>query len=265
MKRRPSATRRTLRGFTLIELLVVISIIAVLIALLLPALGAAKTAARTTQCSSNVKMVVLATHLYLNDNNFRFPRPAQGTVGPLTNTQRGTGLWFNAIDRYMEQAVMNYSSSSTAERNYVQFKQCPAWKEPAIVNSTNGQQFNQTYKMNGELYDDANGRYFTREDQLRRESTVVLYADGKAQDNPLVTTTIASAFDCTPGTVSLRHGSNQGGNFSGGANVGFADGSARFVSQKNNTALATGPGWFTDTAANRANGNQVLAWLISLP
>lgn len=55
-------------GFTLVELLVVISIISVLAALLLPALAAAKEKARTINCSSNLRQIGLAFHLYANDN-----------------------------------------------------------------------------------------------------------------------------------------------------------------------------------------------------
>ena len=62
-----------IRAFTLIELLVVISIIALLIALLLPALGQAKDAAKSAQCLSQQKQMVIAMHGYANDYEGLFP------------------------------------------------------------------------------------------------------------------------------------------------------------------------------------------------
>jgi prepilin-type N-terminal cleavage/methylation domain-containing protein/prepilin-type processing-associated H-X9-DG protein len=56
------------RAFTLIELLVVIAIIAILAALLLPALSAAKQRAKASGCLNNMKQIMLATKLYLDDN-----------------------------------------------------------------------------------------------------------------------------------------------------------------------------------------------------
>ena len=56
------------RAFTLIELLVVIAIIAILAALLLPVLSAAKKRARAIECLNNMKQIMLATKLYIDDN-----------------------------------------------------------------------------------------------------------------------------------------------------------------------------------------------------
>ena len=54
--------------FTLIELLVVIAIIAILAALLMPALASARTAARTTNCSNNIRQLGFALTFYADDN-----------------------------------------------------------------------------------------------------------------------------------------------------------------------------------------------------
>lgn len=61
-------------GFTLIELLVVIAVLSVLIAVLLPALRAVREKTRRTVCTSNLKQIAYAWHMYLNDkdNNNQF-------------------------------------------------------------------------------------------------------------------------------------------------------------------------------------------------
>jgi prepilin-type N-terminal cleavage/methylation domain-containing protein len=106
-------------GFTLIELLVVIAIIAILAALLLPALSAAKLKAQQVQCLSNLKQLVLANIMYVNDFGKDLP------YYPDDPSYYGT-LWMGTLIRYHAQVN--------------QVRLCPAApeKQPLLTASTWG-------------------------------------------------------------------------------------------------------------------------------
>ena len=85
------------RGFTLVELLVVVFIIAILVAMLMPALSAARRAAQSIQCASNVRQLTTALINYSTDWNGRFP----------PNSAEIEQYWFDdaRIGRYIKSSI----------------------------------------------------------------------------------------------------------------------------------------------------------------
>ena len=80
-------------AFTLVELLVVITVIAMLAGMLLPAVDVAREAARRARCSSNLRQVGLAAHLF-HEANQKFPPQfgwATGGNNPLGYTLNNWG------------------------------------------------------------------------------------------------------------------------------------------------------------------------------
>ena len=110
------------RGFTLIELLVVIAIIAILAAILFPVFARAREKARQASCLSNAKQMGLATMMYCQDYDEKFPgasaiadggapRVVTGTPG----SNYGSLIWPDLIYPYVQNTQMFKCPSAPSE------------------------------------------------------------------------------------------------------------------------------------------------------
>ena len=125
MPRKSTFSKRT--GFTLIELLVVIAIISILAAILFPVFARARENARRASCMSNLKQMGLATMMYVQDYDEKYPRsltlPSPATQLP------PDGYYWVAGDWFWPQLLYPYTKST-------QVVMCPS--APVVPFNTSG-------------------------------------------------------------------------------------------------------------------------------
>lgn len=228
-------------GFTLVELLVVIGIIAVLVALLMPSLAAARKAARTVRCASNLRQINQALGYYINDNHGRTMR----------YSHYPGEYWHQLIGPYLGDAHYTDNADADSSAPNMSVLYCPEATELrggwGSVNeawewfSGGG---SGSYGLNLWLLPDdpifmpalpsyfLDGRYYTNFPTISNSSDVPIFADspwvGSWPDNgDLVPTDMSIGFTAhAPGYFMGRFFIDRHGK---GINIAFDDGSCHWV------------------------------------
>ncbi len=181
------------KGFTLIELLVVIAIIAILAAILFPVFAKARDKARQTSCLSNMKQLGLAFMMYAQDNDETFPTRRWDMI-----SYDWGYSWLNpflSMEPYIKSRNIMFCPSDPGGSN-ISFKN---------ATDSTGKPNGTSYAMNAYCYD------AKLASAVEPSSTFMLYEGLTPQ----------YVLDSVPTQFMRRH--------TGGANVAFIDGHAKFV------------------------------------
>jgi prepilin-type N-terminal cleavage/methylation domain-containing protein/prepilin-type processing-associated H-X9-DG protein len=214
------------RGFTLIELLVVIAIIAILAAILFPVFAQAREKARQTVCLSNVKQMSLGFYMYAQDYDETLP--VFGGPWPSPRV-----FWNDLIVPYTKNTGV---------------QECPSWTRSGKYPNQRGQLVGGTFGFavnygirRGVFGYDSLGKPRTLT-ELDEPASLMLFTDGQGgrhiynpMEWPMTLDWDRDGLqDSHTGVFAGEGPYNRGDPFrhSSGANCGFADGHAKWVTAK---------------------------------
>ncbi|MBD3292334.1 MAG: prepilin-type N-terminal cleavage/methylation domain-containing protein [Armatimonadia bacterium] len=196
------------RGFTLIELLVVIAIIAILAAILFPVFARAREKARQSSCLSNVKQLMTAALMYIQDYDEQFPRYAGYTSPPDVIDPEDGGNDADYSHIYWFECIYPYTNNS-------QIFACPSRRNNNIRSGGDYAQHPEFptgvgYGWNTYLSSDALA-------DIRKPTQLGVIADGVNNYWRL---------QCPPDTNHYMWSHDR---HNDGSNIGFADGHAKWI------------------------------------
>ena len=199
---------RTGKGFTLIELLVVIAIIAILAAILFPVFARARDKARQTACLSNLKQITLGTLMYAQDYDEVLPPCYYKQTTTVHYPGGGTHSENKVWPLFAYPYVMN-----------IDIFNCPSYSYRWTGNYT----ARQAYGINRHLSRAHSGSRSLAE-IVRPADTILLtenYDEGNSQSYYTQRRIQVHSSGNIRHIIPDRH--------SGGANIGFCDGHAKWM------------------------------------
>ena len=236
-----NATHRQKYGFTLIELLVVIGIITLLVAILLPVLGRARESARRIQCLSNLRQMVIAANVYVNDCQGFYPVAYWYKFDGTTSVSLAWDLTTVTAAGRPARVVpgLLWEGDGT-----LRIQQCPSFEGAAnwLADPYTGYNYNTSYIGHGQFETIPEPAKAT---SVRRTSKTAIFGDGQwgsgagqIQSHPWPNPGDDAFAGRWAGTQGFRH--------QGFTNVAFCDGHAESLKQS-----------FTDNADGKRECREV--------
>lgn len=206
------------KGFTLIELLVVIAIIAMLMAIMMPVLNMVKEQARSVVCRSNLRQYGIATRMYVDENQGRFPHTYSWLY---TNAGTGGTPDTQLVDEIPDGSLWPYLKDKDAHM-------CPTFK--TYMNQTGRAYAQYSYTMNAFVGQDHFGGV-VRESQVHQPAEVFCFSEENTwlieglseyviNDNNLLVGEAGDPIDC----FATYHNVTTARRDHGSANLVFVDG-----------------------------------------
>jgi prepilin-type N-terminal cleavage/methylation domain-containing protein len=167
-------------AFTLIEVLVVISIIALLLSIMVPVVSISRAHGRRVVCSSNIRQLVLANNSYAGNNGGSFALAALDIFS--SNLCRWYGVRSQTDELFDNKKgpLANYLAEGMLNCPEKVRYQTLEPDDDEYDAGSGGYGYNMTYigsRIWMESYEDASCKAATRQEEIRRLSETLMFAD----------------------------------------------------------------------------------------